>query len=115
MIRLRRINKFSRLATLNDFWEGAVQEHILHIKLMNEQGAGDDQGEHGVDHGRLDHRVKGLIVVDARSLGEAAKNPTSFVPFQRAVGVELVLENSIADDDVRANGARDKILGVVGD
>jgi hypothetical protein len=43
------------------------------------------------------------------------KDPTSLVPFQRAIGVELVLENLFACDDVRANGARDKIPGVVGD
>jgi hypothetical protein len=87
----------------------AVQEHILHIKLMNRPGAKDGQGEHGADRGRLDHRAEGLIVVDTGSLGEATKDPTSLVPFQRAVGVELVLENLFADDDVGANGARDKI------
>jgi hypothetical protein len=60
-------------------------------------------------------RSLALIIVDAGSLGEPAKNPASLVPFQRAVGVELVLENSFAGDDVGANGAKDKIRGVVGD
>jgi hypothetical protein len=39
----------------------------------------------------------------------------SLVPFQRAIGVELMLENPFVGDDVGANGARDKISGVVGD
>jgi hypothetical protein len=39
----------------------------------------------------------------------------SLVPLQRTIGVELVLENPFVGDDVGANGARDKIPGVVGD
>jgi hypothetical protein len=92
-----------------------VQEHILHIKLMNWQGVRDDQGEHGADRGRLDHRIEGLIAVNARLLGEATKDLASLVSLQRIVGVELVLKNPFASDDVGANGVRDKIPGVVGD
>jgi hypothetical protein len=92
-----------------------VQERILHIKLMNRLGAGDGQGDHGVDHGRLDHRAEGLIIVDAESLSEAAKNPASLVPFQGAIEIKLVHENPLASDDVGVNGARNKIPGVVGD
>jgi hypothetical protein len=76
---------------------------------------GYGQGEHGVDRGRLDHWTKGLIVVDAGSLGEAPKNTTRLVPFQRTVRIELVLENPLVVDDVGANGVRDKIRSVVGD
>jgi hypothetical protein len=68
-----------------------------------------------VNRGWLDYRAKGLIVVDTGSLGEAAKDLASLVPFQRAVEVELVFENPFAGDDIGANGARDKISGVVGD
>jgi hypothetical protein len=85
------------------------------LKGKKSQGARDDQGQHGADHGRLDHRAKGPIIVDAELLGEATKDPASLVPLQRVIGVELVLENPFAGDDVRANGARDKIPGVVGD
>jgi hypothetical protein len=85
---------------------------------MKRPGARDGQGEHGADYGHLDHRAKGLIIVDAGSLdlllGEAVKNPASLVPFQGAIGIELVLENPVAGDDVGANGVRDKIPGVVG-
>jgi hypothetical protein len=43
------------------------------------------------------------------------KDPASLVPFQRTIGVELVLEDPFVDNDVGSNGARDKILGVVGE
>jgi hypothetical protein len=92
-----------------------MQEHILHIDLVNRAGAGDGQGEHGADRGQLDHRVEDLIVVDVESLGEVAKNLVSLVPVQGAVGIELVIENPLAGDDIGTNRTRDKILGVVGD
>jgi hypothetical protein len=92
-----------------------MQEHILHIKLMNQPGARDDQGEHGVDRDQLDHRAEGLIVVDARSLGEAVKYPASLVPLQGTIRVELVFENPFSSGNIGANRVRDKIPGVVGD
>jgi hypothetical protein len=92
-----------------------MQEHILHIKLMNGPGVGDGQGVHSADRGQLDHRIECLIVVNAGSLGEAVKDAASLIPFQRAIRVELVLENTFASDDIGANGTRDKVLGVVGD
>jgi hypothetical protein len=103
------------MATVYDLQEGVMQERFLHIKLMNRLGARDGQGKHSANHGRLDHHAKCLIIVDVRSLSEAAKDPVRLVSFQRAIGVELVIENPFASDDVGANGARYKILGVVGD
>jgi hypothetical protein len=82
---------------------------------MNQPGAGDGMGEHGADRGRLDHRAEGIIIVDAGSLGEAMKDPSSLVPLQRAIGVELVYENPFTGDDIRPNRARDKIPGVISD
>jgi hypothetical protein len=43
------------------------------------------------------------------------KVPARLVPFQRAIRVELELEDPFVSDDISANGARDKIPGVVGD
>jgi hypothetical protein len=82
---------------------------------MNGIGVRDGHGEHHADHGQLDHRDEGLIIVDIGSLGEAVKDLASHVPFQGVVRVELVLEDPFASDDIRASGARDNILGVVGD
>jgi hypothetical protein len=89
-----------------------MQEHILHIKLMNWPGARDGQGEHDADRGRLDHRTKGLIVVDAGSLGEAAKDLESLVPLQRTGGFELVLENPFVGDTLEptGRGTRSEVL-----
>jgi hypothetical protein len=92
-----------------------MQERILHSELVNRPGVGDGQGEHGADHGWLDHRAKGLIIVDARSLGEAVKNPVSHVPVQGDIEIELVHENPLAGDDIGANRMTDKIPGVAGD
>jgi hypothetical protein len=92
-----------------------MQERFLQIKSMNRPGAGNNQREHGVDHGQLDHRAEGLIIVGVVSLGvkPRTKDPASLVPFQRAIEVEFVLENPFVSDDVAANGARDKIPGAV--
>jgi hypothetical protein len=68
-----------------------------------------------VDGCRLDNRTKSLIVIDIEPLGEAAKNPASLVQFQGAIGVELVLEDPFASDNVGANRMRDKIPSVVAD
>jgi hypothetical protein len=92
-----------------------MQEHVLHIKLVDRVGTGDDQGKHHADGGRLDHRAEALIVINAGPLGEAVKDLTSLVPLQGAVGVELVLKDPFIGDDVGANRTRDKIPSVVGD
>jgi hypothetical protein len=62
-----------------------------------------------VDYGRLDHRAEGLIIVDTGSLGEAAKDSTNRILFQRAIRVELVHGNPFAGDNVGTNRERDKI------
>jgi hypothetical protein len=48
-------------------------------------------------------------------LGEAAKDLTSLVLLQGAIGVELVLEDPFAGDNVGSNRMRGKISSVVGD
>jgi hypothetical protein len=48
-------------------------------------------------------------------LGEAPKNPTSLLSFQRVIEIELVLKNPLVVDDVGNNRVRDKIKSVVGD
>jgi hypothetical protein len=43
------------------------------------------------------------------------KDPASLVTFQSVVRVELVLKDPFTGDYVGANGARNKIPGVIGD
>jgi hypothetical protein len=69
-----------------------MQEYVLHIKLVDRPGMGDGQGEHRVNGCWLDHRVEGLIIVDVRALGEAAKDPTSLVPLQVPSELDLCLK-----------------------
>jgi hypothetical protein len=114
-VRLHRINKPRRLAVVDCLRESTMQECVLHIKLMDMPGMGDDQWKHCADGGRLDHRTEGLLVVDAGPLGEVVKDPTSLVLLQGAFGVELVLENLFIGDDIEANRTRDKIPRFVGD
>jgi hypothetical protein len=89
-----------------------MHERVLHIKLMNRLGAGDSQGEHSANLGQLDHRTEGLIVVDAGLLGEHVKDPTSLVPLQRVIGVELVLENPLLVTTLEptGRGTRSQVL-----
>jgi hypothetical protein len=87
-----------------------VQECILHIKLMNWLGARDGQGEHGVDHGRLDHWAEGLIVVDAGSLGEVTKDLASLVPLQRNIEVCMKIHLLVTMLEPTGRGTRSQVL-----
>jgi hypothetical protein len=42
-VRLRGINKPHQLATVDCLRESTIQEHILHIKLVDRPGTRDDQ------------------------------------------------------------------------
>jgi hypothetical protein len=112
---MSRINKPRWLAAVDCLRESTMQEHILHIKLVDGPGMLDGQGKHHANGGWIDNRAKCLIVVDVGPLGEAVKNPTGLVPFQGDVGVEFVLEDPFIGDDVGANRMRDNIPSVVSD
>lgn len=92
-----------------------MEEGILDVELVYWPIAGDGKTEDGMDCGGLDDRTKGLVEVDAGTLGKATKNPASLVPIEGAVSMELVLEDLLAGDDVHAGGARNEIPGVVGE
>jgi hypothetical protein len=92
-----------------------MQECVLHIKLVDKSGMGDDQRKHHAKGGLLDHWAEGLIVVNTGPLGEAMKDPMSLVLLQGVIRVELVLKDPFAGDDVGTNKTRDKIPSVVGD
>jgi hypothetical protein len=89
-----------------------MQEHILHIKLMNGPGVRDGQGDHYADRGQLDHRDEGLIIVDAGLLGEAVKDPASLVPFQKPSELNLCLKIylSVTTLEPTGRGTRSHVL-----
>jgi hypothetical protein len=74
----------------------------------------DRNAEDDANHGLLDHRTEGLIVVDAVLLGEATNHPARLVAGKRAIGVELMAEDPFARHDVGTRRTWDEALGVVG-
>jgi hypothetical protein len=74
----------------------------------------DRNVEDDVDRGLLDHRTKGLIVVDVVLLGEATSHPVHLVAGKRAIDVELMVEDPLAHHDVGAWRTSDEAPGVVG-
>ena len=74
--------------------------------------AGDNR-EYGADRRRFDNRRECLLEVDAWALMEATNNPPSFVVFEGAVGVEFVLEDPLAGDDLGISGTRHERPGTI--
>jgi hypothetical protein len=54
--------------------EGAVEEGILHIEVLNRPGVRCGESEHRADGGRFLNRAESLIVVHPRALSEAPEN-----------------------------------------
>ena len=90
-----------------------VKKGILHVQLVDRPLTRSSDAEDDPNRGRLDDGAERLVVVDAVSLGEAADNPMSPMTSQRDVGVELVLEDPLAGDDVGARRPGDEAPRVV--
>jgi hypothetical protein len=67
------IGETRRLAAVDSLSEGAMEEDILHIELLNQPVMGDSSGEHHAHSGRFHNRVESLIVVDSGALSETLK------------------------------------------
>ena len=102
------VDEAGRLLAIHRLIEGAVEESVLHIKLMNRPGAGGGDAEDDTNGRGLDDGAEGLVVVDAMLLGVATNNPTCLVTGERAIGVELVLEDPLAGNDVCTRWTRDE-------
>jgi hypothetical protein len=92
-----------------------VQEYILHIKLMNWPRVRNSQGEHDLDCGWLDHRAKGLTIVDAGSLGEAAKDPQALYRSKEPSELNLCLKIHLPVTTLEptGRGTRSRVLLVI--
>jgi hypothetical protein len=64
--------------------------------------------EDRADGDRLHDRTESLIKINLGLLGEAAKDPTSFVAIKSTIRMELVAENPLPSDDVGIRRARDE-------
>jgi hypothetical protein len=90
------------LAAVDSLSEGAMEEGILHIELLNRPIMGDNSGEHHAHGGRFHNKVESLVVVDSGVLSETPKDPVSLLAIEGPVSVELVPDDSFACDDVEA-------------
>jgi hypothetical protein len=76
---------------------------------------GESYGKNHSDSSRLDDWTESLIVIDARSLSESSKYPTSFVSTQGAIGEQFVSKDPFSSDHIDARRASDKAPGVIGE
>jgi hypothetical protein len=114
-VRARGVHEPRGLTAVDGLGEGAVQEGVLDVELVNWPGASEGQREHRADGGRLHNRAEGLIVVDSGALSEDPKNPASLVPLQGTISPPLVCPDPLAGDDVGAGRTRHQIPRLVGD
>jgi hypothetical protein len=92
MIRLSVVDEARRLLTVHAFRQMAMEERVLDVELVDRPSARCSEVQHSADGRRLDHRGEGLMKINPWPLREAAHNLAGLVAFQRAVGMELVLE-----------------------
>jgi hypothetical protein len=114
-VRARGVHEPRRLTAVDGLSEGAMQEGVLDVELVNWPGPSKGQREHRADGGWLHNRAKGLIVVDSGALSEAPKDPASLVPLQGTIGPPLVRLDPLDDDDVCAGQTGHQIPRLVGD
>jgi hypothetical protein len=112
-VRVSRILESGGLSSEHRLCQGAMEEGILNVELVSWPLAGESQREHRADCGRLDDETGGFGKVNARTLGETTKDPTSLVAFQRTIDVKLVLEDPLARDSVGMSGARNQVPSLV--
>jgi hypothetical protein len=108
-IEVSWIGKTRGLAAVDSLSEGAMEEGILHIELLNRPVMGDSSDEYCAHGGRFHNRVEGLIVVDSGALSETPKDPASLVAIEGPVSAELVCEDLFASDDVGALKSWNKV------
>jgi hypothetical protein len=97
------------LAAVGSLSEGAMEEDILHIELLNQPVMGDRSGEDRAHGGRFHNRVESLVIVDSGALSETSKDPARLVVIKGPTNAELVCEDSFTSYDVGALRSRNKV------
>jgi hypothetical protein len=90
-----------------------VKECVLHIKLMDGPILRVSQGEDSANSSGLHNGAECLIVIDAGTLSEPAKNPASLIPVQGAISMKLVLENPLPGDHICLGRPGNKFPSVI--
>jgi hypothetical protein len=103
------IDETRGLAAVDSLSEGAMEEDIFHIELLNRPVMGDNSGKHRAHGGRFHNRAESLVVVDSGALSKTTKDPASLVAIKGPVSAELVREDSFASDDVGALKSWNKV------
>jgi hypothetical protein len=106
-----RVDKPNGLSAVDRLHQGAVEEGVRHVELVDRPVPG--QSQNSPDGGRLDHRTEGLVVVDPGALGEAPEHIAGFVPLQGPVAVQLQLEDPLLGDHVGVEGRGHQVPDVV--
>lgn len=79
---------------------------------MNGPTAGESQRENCTNCSKLDHMTECLGEVNTRPLNETTKHPR-LIALQRTIGMKLMFEYSLANNDVALRGLRNQIPSVV--
>jgi hypothetical protein len=108
-----RVNEADGPRAVYGLRECAVEEVILDVELVHGPTPGHSQSQHSPYGGRLDDMAKGLVVVHPGALSESAEDPTSLVPFKRAIRLELVLEDQLVGDDIDPRRSRNQVSRAV--
>jgi hypothetical protein len=112
-VGVSKVDKPNGLSAVDRLCQGAVEEGVLHVELVDRPVPGQSESQNSPEGGRLDHRTEGLVVVDPRTLGKAPEHIAGLVPLQGPVGVQLPLEDPFLGDHVGAMGTRHQVSGVV--
>jgi hypothetical protein len=98
------------LAAIDSLSEGAMEEGIFHIELLNQPVMGHSSGEHHAHGGQFHNRTESLIVVDSGALSETPKDLVSLVAIEGPISAELMCEDQFANDNVGALRSWNKVL-----
>jgi hypothetical protein len=106
---VRGVNEVDGLRAVDGLEECVVEEGVLDVELVHGPTPGDSQSQHSPNNGRLDDGAEGLVVVHPGALSEFPKDPTSLISIKRAIRLELVLEDPLADDNIGPRKPRNQV------
>jgi hypothetical protein len=72
-----------------------------------------NERKNDADGGRFNDGTESLVEVNARLLCETTNNPTCLVASKRSIGIEFVMKDPFATDDVSTGRGRDESPGLV--
>ena len=113
-LRVSGVNEAGGLGAVDRLGEGAVEEGVLDVQLVHRPAPGDGEGQHSADDGGLHDGAESLIVVHTGALGEPPEDPTSLVPVQRTICLQLVLKDPLASHHIGSRWSWYQVPGAVG-